>query len=151
MGPNFGKWIGIAVMVAVLCLAGLVMSGEARAERFVDNGNGTVTDTKTKLMWTKSASPFGMMNWYDATSRCSSSSIAGLSGWRLPTKDELLGLYRAGLSGKPFTDAGGFTYYWSSTTSGYEYYAWGVSMQNGTTLDEYKGNTLSVWPVRRAQ
>lgn len=105
-------------MAAVFCLAGLIMSGEAQAERFVDNGNETVTDTRTKLMWTKNASPSGtMMSRYDATSRCSSLSIAGLSGWRLPSKDELLGLYRAGLGGQPFTELGGFTYYWSSTTA----------------------------------
>jgi len=29
-------------LVFMLCLTGLAMSGEAQAQRFVDNGNGTV-------------------------------------------------------------------------------------------------------------
>jgi hypothetical protein len=51
VGRNFGKWIGIAVMAVMFCMAGLVMKGDAQADRFVNNGNGTVTDTQTGLMW----------------------------------------------------------------------------------------------------
>ncbi|WP_084184725.1 hypothetical protein [Desulfonatronum thiodismutans] len=50
MGRTFGKWIGMVVVTTMLCLTGLVMSDEAQAQRFVDNGNGTVTDTQTGLM-----------------------------------------------------------------------------------------------------
>jgi hypothetical protein len=97
------KIFGTAALAFMLCLTGLVMSGEAQAQRFVDNGNGTVTDTVTGLMWTKNANPFGRLNWHDAMSRCSSFSISGIGGWRLPSKDELVALYHAIQGGHPFT------------------------------------------------
>ncbi len=84
------KIFGTAALAFMLCLTGLVMSGEAQAQRFVDNGNGTVTDTVTGLMWTKDASLFGERNWNDAMSACSSFSISGIGGWRLPRKHELM-------------------------------------------------------------
>ena len=90
-------------MAFMLCLTGLVISGEAEAQRFVDNGNGTVTDTQTGLMWTKSANTIGERNWEDAMSACSSFSIAGIGGWSLPSVDELQELYRALQGGHPFT------------------------------------------------
>ncbi len=34
--------------------------------RFTDNGNGTVTDNLTGLIWLKNANPCGPKNWYDA-------------------------------------------------------------------------------------
>jgi hypothetical protein len=93
-----------------LCLTGLVITGEAQAQRFVDNGNGTVTDTVTGLMWTKDANLFGRLNWHDAISRCSSFSISGIGGWRLPSKDQLETLHHAMKGGQPFTGVQASTY-----------------------------------------
>jgi len=87
------KLFAIAAMAVTLCLTGLVMSGEAQVQRFVDNGNGTVTDTMTGLMWTKDANMFGELFWEQAMEKCGSLSISGVGGWRLPSKDELLFLY----------------------------------------------------------
>jgi hypothetical protein len=39
------------------------------SSRFVDNGDGTVTDKKTGLVWSKKS--FGPMSWYDAQKFCS--------------------------------------------------------------------------------
>ncbi len=74
------KIFGTAALTIMLCLTGLVITGEAQAQRFVDNGNGTVTDKQTGLMWTKDADPFGTMNWHDAMAGCGSFSIAGIDG-----------------------------------------------------------------------
>lgn len=149
MGRNFSKWIEIVVMAAMLCVTGLVMSGEAQAQRFVDNGNGTVTDTQTNLMWTKSGLQFDSgMSWDGAMSRCQSFSIAGISGWRLPSKDELLGLSG---SGGPFT-AVSHLRYWSSTS--YEHnsaVAYLVNVQYGSVSSNYKSYYAGAWPVRNAQ
>ena len=49
MRKMWSKIFGIAALAFMLCLTGLVMSGEAQAQRFTDNGNGTVTDTVTNL------------------------------------------------------------------------------------------------------
>ena len=133
----------------MLYLTGMVMSGEAQAQRFVDHGNGTVTDTVTGLMWTKDANPFGRLRWNDAMSRCSSFSISGIGGWRLPSKDELVALYHAIRGGPPFTGVDSSSY-WSNTTSAADR-AWYVSMSGGHVYGDDKTVIRHVWPVRAGQ
>ncbi len=138
-----------AALAFMLCLTGLVMTGEAQAERFVDNGNGTVTDTVTGLMWTKDANMFGTLNWDDAMSSCSSFSISGIGGWRLPSKDELVDLYRAIRGGHPFTGVQSYSY-WSSTIS-YLDHPYHVHMQYGLTSFSNPNLPIHVWCVRAGQ
>jgi hypothetical protein len=72
------------------------LSKRVTADRFIDNKNGTVTDTQTKLMW--AATDNGSdINWYDAKNYCEGYSRGGYTGWRLPTQSELPGLYSSGL------------------------------------------------------
>lgn len=52
--------------------------------RFVDNGDGTVTDKATTLMWTKNAN-HGVMAWSDAMVYCEELTWAGYDDWRLPS------------------------------------------------------------------
>jgi hypothetical protein len=66
--------------------------------RFTDNGNGTVTDTKTGLMW--AARDNGSdINWHNAKSYCENYRGGGYTDWRMPRYDELAGLYDASLTG----------------------------------------------------
>ena len=55
---------------------------------FVDNGDGTITDHATGLMWTKvdGGSP---MNWEDALAYAEDLDAAGYDDWRLPDAKEL--------------------------------------------------------------
>lgn len=55
---------------------------------YKDNGDGTVTDRATGLMWTKGDSAKGM-TWKDALAYASSLRLAGHSDWRLPNAKEL--------------------------------------------------------------
>jgi hypothetical protein len=55
---------------------------------FVDNGNGTVTDRATGLMWMKEDSKRGM-SWEEALAYCESLELAGYTDWRLPHAKEL--------------------------------------------------------------
>jgi hypothetical protein len=105
---------GTAALALMLCLTGLVISGEAQAQRFVDNGNKTVTDTVTGLMWTKDANLFGELNWDDAIARCDSFSISGIDGWWLPTRDQLMFFSHALADVHPFTGIAAWPY-WTST------------------------------------
>ncbi len=67
--------------------------------RFVDNGDGTVTDTCTGLMWQKDTADVNgrrnratmqdRLNWQDALKYCESLSFAGHDDWRLPNVREL--------------------------------------------------------------
>ncbi len=81
----------VFIAAAVFLLAG---SGWA-ADRFVDNDNGTVTDNKTDLMWSKAASTL-KKDLSHAWSYAEESNLGGHTDWRLPTKSELESL------GNPF-------------------------------------------------
>jgi hypothetical protein len=143
-----------AALALMLCLTGLVMSGEAQAERFVDNGNGTVTDTVTGLMWTKDANPLGNLNRPEALPRIRSFSISGIGGWRLPSREELVALYHAIQGGHPFT--GVRDSYYLSGTGMFDNRFIGavaaviVSMGSGhvSAISHFDIHRFHVWPVR---
>ncbi len=67
--------------------------------RFLDSGDGTIFDSKTKLMWMKEdfwQIKSKWVNWYTATEfsqRTNHKKFAGYSDWRLPTPEEALTLY----------------------------------------------------------
>lgn len=75
-------------------------------ERFIDNGDGTVTDTVTNLMWAASDN-MGNISWHNAKIYCGNPPIAGYrySDWRMPTIEELRTLYDKSLEGYE-TDCG---------------------------------------------
>lgn len=101
---------------------------------FVDNGNETVTDRTTGLIWQQSE--FGAMTWQDALTFCSTLSLAGYRNWRLPDIISLQSLTDPKRL-KPALDPAYFprvqsTHYWTSS----EYMAdkskaWEVGFGNG--------------------
>jgi len=61
-------------------------------ERFVVYHNGTVTDNRTGLMW--AAKDNGKdINWADAKRYCENYRGGGYTDWRMPTLDEMAGIY----------------------------------------------------------
>ena len=148
------------------------------ARQYADNGNGTVTDTKTGLMWEKlsqdgSIHDYGTTyTWYMAfTNKIAAlnggSGFAGHTDWRLPNRFELETLADLGFL-NPAIDPAFNTgcvasctvtscsctqsnYYWSSTTHLFiPADAWDVSFSdgNGSILD--KSIPLHVRAVRAA-
>ena len=137
--------------------------------RFIDNKDGTVTDSMTNLIWLKNPNCFGMLDWRGAVmaakdlkeSDCgpnpglvlSDGSSAG--DWRLPTMKELCTLIDfsrrepALPKGHRFLDVPS-GYHWSATTL--DYYtgmAWIVYFESGTTCYEDINNHAGyIWPVR---
>ena len=69
----------------------------ARDGRFIAYNNGTVLDTKTNLMWAAKDNGSNI-NWANAKSYCENYRGGGYSDWRMPTWDELAGLYDAAKS-----------------------------------------------------
>ena len=64
----------------------------ARDGRFIAYDNGTVLDTRTNLMW--AAKDNGSdINWVNAKSYCENYRGGGYTDWRMPTQNELAGLY----------------------------------------------------------
>ena len=58
---------------------------------FIDNGDGTVTDQRTGLMWQKDTAP-GTYSWQNAMEYCEKLDLAGHTDWRLPNEVELRGI-----------------------------------------------------------
>jgi len=92
---------------------------------FVDNGDGTVTDTVNKLLWLQKGLSEKKFRLKDARAAANMSEEAGREGWRLPTLPELKTLiYKERVinrSGKkawvnPMFDDGLGHYYWTTTT-----------------------------------
>jgi len=98
------KFFTISVMFCLLMV--FLVSTVQADERFIDNDDGTVTDTLTSLMWASSDN-MGDITWHDAKVYCENPPIAGYkySDWRLPTIHELKTLYNKGLEGYE-TDCG---------------------------------------------
>ena len=66
----------------------------ARDGRFIAYDNGTVRDTRTGLMWAANDNGSNI-NWANARSFCKDYRGGGYTDWRMPTQDELAGLYDA--------------------------------------------------------
>ena len=97
---------------------------ELAEPNFVDNGDGTVTDTVNKLRWIKKGIT-NKLKLKDAQAFAQAETFAGSSDWRLPTLPELKTLvYEKRIinaSGKkawinPIFDDGLGHYYWTTTT-----------------------------------
>ena len=84
----------------------LLLSGKAGAvtswsvdKRFKDNGDKTITDTKTGLMWMKEDSylHFGhWVNWFESIhfiKKINEDGFANQYDWQLPTIEQLTTLY----------------------------------------------------------
>lgn len=66
-------------------------SDQPPTSQYTDNGDGTVTDTSTSLIWQKTES--GTYNWAAAQTYCRGLTLHGVTtGWRLPTMNELITL-----------------------------------------------------------
>jgi hypothetical protein len=87
---NFGCIV--ASILVLLSTASVALA----AERLIDNGDGTVTDRQTGLMWARSSSP-GDLTWQDAETYCKMPAMDNLylkyEDWRMPTIEELKTLY----------------------------------------------------------
>jgi tetratricopeptide (TPR) repeat protein len=59
---------------------------------FIAYDNGTVLDTRTNLMWAAKDNGYDI-NWYNAKNYCENHRVGGYTDWRMPTLDDLAGLY----------------------------------------------------------
>jgi uncharacterized caspase-like protein len=145
--------------------------------RYIDNGDGTVTDNRSGLIWLKNANCFGYQKWKTAMQSAANlaSGQCGLRDgskrgmWRLPTKDE----WKAMIDKKyvdrenwsqpvisnaagtgPWKEGDAFSgvqsdYYWTATTDASDTaYAWHVNLKYGYVNASGRTFTYYVWPVR---
>lgn len=138
--------------------------------RFVDNGDGTVNDALTGLVWLKNANCFNPAIWATALADANqlASGACGLSDgstagdWRLPNLVEMESLLDLSASNPALTPGNPFTHvstgiYWTSTA----YYggqegtteAWAVRLSDGRYINDGTSNAMAsssnaVWAVK---
>ncbi|HEY1379881.1 MAG TPA: DUF1566 domain-containing protein [Gemmataceae bacterium] len=136
--------------------------------RFTDNGDGTVTDRLTNLVWLKDADYFGEQTWTEAlqlahklhggSRHCPKLNDHSTPGqWRLPNIRELLSLIDFGAEGHPILPCGHrfenykSGKYWTSTSLvANAKIAWMMTLALGPTVFDikHKSNKTRLWPVR---
>jgi len=91
---------------------------------YKDNGDGTVSDLNTGLMWVKARGP--MVTWEDAMAGAAKCKVGGHSDWRMPTIKELYSLinFMGGCQGtvqnsKPYLDTKYFDFVYGDESQGY--------------------------------
>jgi hypothetical protein len=125
----------------------------ATAARFTKNGDGTITDTTTGLMWTKDNVGSGEMDHEAAANACRALELAGHKDWRLPTHAELLTLVDDTRC-DPAIDVSAFPsckscWYWSGTPyAGNSSCAWIVDFGSGNAYYYYRYYSAFVRAVR---
>ncbi|UCE17670.1 MAG: DUF1566 domain-containing protein [Gemmatimonadota bacterium] len=152
---------------------GCTCTGTMNGTRWCDNGDGTVTDLTTCLVWLKKADWGGQKMWVDGIGYDDAHTRAGIlkagsagadlsdgsteGDWRLPTKTELYDLTHGTeqvRSDTPRAFSGvELGSYWSSTTlADLPNYAWIVVMSDGSVHHFNKSYSVPfVWPVRGEQ
>ncbi len=142
----------------VECPPGGPVSEAGEPIPYTSNGNGTVTDNTTGLMWQKNENP-SFYNWYQASGKyhatynptsqnvCGSLSVGSYSDWRLPSKKELMSIVDSEIpSPGPTINSAYFpgayaSFYWSSTTAARNRdSAWAVDFLDGTAVSGDKGS-----------
>ncbi|MBF0239473.1 MAG: DUF1566 domain-containing protein [SAR324 cluster bacterium] len=114
---------------------------------YTDNGNGSIADTSTGLMWQKEDDN-STRTWEAALSYCEALSLGSQTDWRLPNVRELASIVDAATHSPainstyfPNTNSSG---YWSSSSNAYDSsYAWYVHFSYGDVGYYFKSNTSS--------
>ena len=127
--------------IFLLAVFGCMFLCSSAFSEYVDNGDDTVTDTATGLMWQKGTAP-DTVDWKKPRIYCDNLSLGGYSDWRVPTVRELSILFEISiLSPGPaintnsFPDTKPFNYM-SSTRIAAE--AWPVRFYSGSGLHSTK-------------
>jgi len=118
-------------------------SGAPNIASYSDNGDDTITDKVTGLMWQKTVSSRRNV-WEDAVAYCATLTLAGHGDWRLPTRVELISLLDLEKETPPNIDdifvATPPSDFWTSSTFADDptFYAWSVTFYGGAVSTAQK-------------
>lgn len=98
---------------------------------YTDNGDGTVTDNNTGLMWQQVPST-NSFSWQEADDYCNSLNLGGYSDWRMPSAKELYSIANF-KSGWPYVNTTYFHLASGQVTKDEQY--WSSNKYVGTTVE----------------
>ena len=169
--PRTGQTTCYTETGVLIACAGTGQDGEIQAgiawpdPRFSDNGDGTITDHLTGLVWLKNTDCFGRIKWSEALAAangladgtCGLTDSSAAGDWRLPNVLELASPAHMGVADSiAWLESFGFTgmdtiVRWSSTTDTAGFTAvFGYQFRDRWTSALVKTGTYKVWPVRGA-
>jgi hypothetical protein len=133
---------------------------QAIGERFIDNGDGTISDTqeitlpsgkKVRLMWQKDGSAERMEH-NNTEAYCKNSDIGGYKDWRMPTVEELESIIdrtKRNPAINPVFKCESASYWSSSPYAVYTDNAWYVHFYDGNVYFDSRLGNYYVRPVRQ--
>ena len=163
---------GVSIFDITGTFGGVSCTGTLNGTRWCDNGDGTVTDMTTGLVWLQKANWGGTKPWTDSFGYDDANTRAGIlsdstpdSGlsdgseegdWRLPTLTELENLANgieavSSYTPRAFSSVQANVYWSSTTTFGATSNAWQVNLISGGEGPSSKTLSNWVWPVRNTQ
>jgi len=77
----------------------LMQTDQKETGRFITYDNGTVLDTKNNLMWATTDNGRSI-DWESAKTYCKNYRVGGYTDWRMPSQNELAGLYDKSVKSK---------------------------------------------------
>jgi hypothetical protein len=135
--------------VWTLALLAAAPTALAMSDRMSDNGDGTVSDSATGLVW-QQTDDNTLRTWAEALQYCEDLELAGQSDWRLPNVKELVSISDKdardpaidesvfGIS--DVVDYEHYPYYSSTPSTAYNPVIWGVDFQFGQTTEYAAGS-----------
>lgn len=159
-----GLWLFSAPAGAQTCNAN--MPEVTPSERFAVHDDGTVTDTRTGLMWKQcsegqsgvdcAVSFADSFTWQEALERVDAATDAGYGDWRLPNIKELSSIvetkcYFPAINVSIFPNTPRDLFWSSSSSAVSSSFAWSVNFDNGYDEGNSRGNGFKVRMVRGGQ
>lgn len=153
-----------AVPAAQTCNAAIAAT--APDSRYRNNGDGTVSDLATGLVWKQCAEGLSgagcatgnveTFSWQQALQRAETAVFAGSAQWRLPNKNELASLverrcYAPAINLRYFPSTPSSWFWSSSPSANGSSIAWGVVFHDGYVNNGYKSYAEYVRLVRAGQ
>jgi len=146
---GFSKGLVLAQVTGANLIQARAVRGAGVLHDFVDNGDGTITDRATGLMWTAAPiqSPTGGYTWRQALAVAEEATVAGYDDWRLPSIKEWAFLIDRS-RGTPtlpavFVDTMWLTFWTATTYAPEAAKAWYVNTANGLLAPQPKDQVVA--------
>ena len=152
MTHDTSRWLAALLLLSTVGAAGATqvcrndIQSSAPDAHFTNNGNGTVTDAATGLMWKQCAEGLSGVGcasgtasrfiWAQALRLATDANFAGYADWRLPNKNELESLvewrcFNPAINTKYFPNTPADLFYSASPYANNSFYAWFVHFNSG--------------------
>ena len=134
-----------AILSGFICCIVFMLSFGIAVADFVDNGDGTVSDTATGLIWQQTDDGL-KRNWQEALSYCEALILADKIDWRLPNIRELQSIvddrrYNPAIDSS-FNCNTDSCYWAGSTNASQEYTGWLVHFLHGESNEYHSKRSM---------